>query len=82
MMHRLGDRPEFLKHSKASLKIYIKNDVMDYVSACVTCQQTKYLPQRPLGLLHPLPIPYSVWEDISLDFRLPTYNGQTVLWWL
>lgn len=30
----------------------IKQDIKEYVSACHTCQQTKYIPQRPLRLLH------------------------------
>lgn len=38
----------------------LKKDVADYVSTCHTCQQTQYVPQSPLELLQPLPIPAAV----------------------
>jgi len=42
--------------------------VQDYIQHYITCQKTKSETLAPTGLLQPLPIPYLVWDDISLDF--------------
>lgn len=59
----------------------MKQDVTDYVNACLTCQQTKIPNHLPFGLLQLLPIPSAVWEDISLDFitGLPSFQTNTVI---
>lgn len=56
-------------------------DVKDFVSKCLSCQQTKYIPRLPLGLLQPIPPPSGIWEDTAMDFMvgMPTYQGQTVI---
>jgi hypothetical protein len=46
----------------------LKNDIVDYLSKCLECQQVKEEHQNPVGLLHPLPIPEWKWETISIDF--------------
>ena len=59
----------------------MRQDIKQFISECIVCQQTKYVTSKPGGLLQPLPIPTNVWEDISLDFitSLPNSNGFTVL---
>lgn len=59
----------------------MRKDITSFISTCLVCQQTKYSTQKPRGLLHPLPIPTNVWEDISLDFitGLPVSGGYSVL---
>ena len=46
----------------------MKNDISEYVSKCLTCQQVKIEHQVPSGLLNPLPIPQWKWANISMDF--------------
>jgi hypothetical protein len=59
----------------------MRSDVAEFVKSCVVCQQTKPSNHSPYGLLHPLPVPERVWEDISLDFivRLPSFQTHTVI---
>lgn len=53
----------------------IMKSVQNYVAQCLVCHRHKY--QFPAGLLHPLPIPAAVWDDISMDFitGLPKFAG-------
>lgn len=55
----------------------MRQDIKDFVAHCVICQQTKYTTNKPNGLLQHLPIPTSIWEDISFDFvtSLPVSGG-------
>ncbi|MCH86039.1 hypothetical protein A2U01_0006893, partial [Trifolium medium] len=59
----------------------MKNDVINFVNACLVCQQTKTPTHLPYGPLQPLPIPNEVWEDISMDFiiGLPPSQGYTTI---
>jgi transposase InsO family protein len=54
-------------------------DVQQYVQTCACCQRNKPLNDKPLGVLHPLPIPRDKWESVSMDFitQLPQTNGTT-----
>lgn len=56
-------------------------DVASFVAQCKTCQQIKYIPSSPAGLLQAIQPPTQVWEDLSMDFivRLPAYNNYTVI---
>ena len=46
----------------------MKNDIFEYVSKCLMCQQVKAEHQVPSGLLNPLPIPHWKWDNITMDF--------------
>lgn len=56
-------------------------DIIEFVSACPTCQQIKHIPRPPFGLLQPIAPPTAVSEDVTMDFitKLPAIKGQTVI---
>ena len=47
---------------------YMKNDIVDYVSQCLTCQKIKAVHKRPAGKLQPLDVLKWKWEHITMDF--------------
>jgi len=59
----------------------MRTDVQKFVSECSICQTTKYETKKPTGLLQPLPLPFAIWEDLSLDFitGLPPSHGFSVI---
>ncbi|ESZ91789.1 hypothetical protein SBOR_7827 [Sclerotinia borealis F-4128] len=42
-----------------------------YVQACELCVRTKSSKASPPGFLQPLPVPFRVWSDISIDYITP-----------
>jgi len=58
----------------------IRQDTQKFIKQCVDCLQTKYVPQKPAGLLQPIPPLSRPWEDLALDFitGLPNSQGATV----
>jgi hypothetical protein len=56
----------------------LKEDVIEHVKECTTCQENKDEQTHPAGLLQPLPIPEHKWERISMDFitDLPRAQGK------
>ena len=60
----------------------MKEDVLAFVKGCDLCQRNKPSNAKPLGLLHPLPVPSRRWESVSMDFimQLPmTKNGHDAI---
>ena len=55
--------------------------VQDFVRNCTTCQRNKSEHLQPAGLLLALPVPTTVWTDISMDFieALPKVGGKSVI---
>jgi hypothetical protein len=46
----------------------MKRDVAAHLALCDTCHRVKAEHQRPAGLLQPLKVPESKWEEIRMDF--------------
>ena len=59
----------------------IAMDVDKYIRSCSQCLRNKSSTQLPSGLLHPLPIPFDRFDDISMDFigPLPKSHGFDML---
>ncbi|XP_062153129.1 uncharacterized protein LOC133861362 [Alnus glutinosa] len=55
--------------------------VKAYLRECDVCQRNKTELRLPAGLLQPLPIPTSIWSDISMEFidGLPKSQGKSVI---
>ena len=61
----------------------LSKDVAKFCLTCGTCQAIKPSTQRPMGLLHPLPIPSRPWESIGMDFigpLPPLPEGYNFIW--
>ena len=61
----------------------MKKDVANFVAKCLVCQKIKAKHQRLAGVLQPIEIAESKWEQISMDFMvdLPkTTNRHDVVW--
>jgi len=43
-------------------------DISKYVLSCDSCQQNKSVNRQPAGLLQPLAIPSTQWEQVTMDF--------------
>ena len=56
-------------------------DIAAFCDSCGRCQMTKPTMQRPMGLLHSLPIPRKPWESVGMDFvgPLPQSKGNDYL---
>ena len=59
----------------------LKREVREFVRTCSVCQQFKYDVSASPGLLQPLPIPQTIWTEISMDFLegLPLVKGKSVI---
>ncbi|GJY71908.1 putative reverse transcriptase domain-containing protein, partial [Tanacetum coccineum] len=61
----------------------MKDEIVTYVSKCLTCAKVKAEYQKPSGLLVQPVIPVWKWENITMDFvtKLPkTTTGQDTIW--
>ena len=53
----------------------MKRDVEKLCNSCIQCRMAKST-SRPHGLYTPLPVPYSPWTDLSMDFVLGLPRSQ------
>ena len=61
----------------------LSRDVAKFCATCGMCQAVKPITQKPMGLLHPLPIPSRPWELIGMDFigpLPPLPEGYNFIW--
>lgn len=60
----------------------IKSEVNRCVAECDVYQKAKYDFRPTARLLHPLPIPNRIWEDLTMDLieALPMSGGHEVIW--
>ncbi|KAK3536207.1 hypothetical protein QTP86_000183 [Hemibagrus guttatus] len=56
-------------------------DIKEFVTAYLACNQSKSLCTAPAGLLHLLPVPRCPWSHIAIDFITgqPPSEGNTIL---
>lgn len=71
-------------HQRVKRLLYWKEmsqDIQTYIMSCQVCQRCKYDTTASPGLLHPLPIPDTIWTDLSMDFidGLPDSFGKSVI---
>lgn len=69
-------------HQRVKSLFYWKGmskDIQSYIRSCNVCQQCKYDTTASPGLIQPLPIPDTIWTDISMDFidGLPLSYGKS-----
>jgi len=59
----------------------LRQIVRHFVCICATCQRNKTENCHPAGLLQPLDVPSTIWQDISLDSieALPKVHGKSVI---
>ncbi|KAH9763086.1 hypothetical protein KPL70_001057 [Citrus sinensis] len=59
----------------------LKGYYRKFVKGCETCERVKATTLKPAGLLQLLPIPFQLWDDISIDFieGLPSSQGKDAI---
>jgi hypothetical protein len=59
----------------------MKQDIHNFVTECEVCQCNKGETVKSSGTLHPLPIPPTIWKDISMEFitGLPKLGNKSII---
>jgi hypothetical protein len=57
-------------------------DLHEFCESCEACARAKGSTKKPMGKLHPLPIPTKPWDSIGMDFigPFPESKGFNYLW--
>ena len=61
---------------------YVRNDIVEFVTNCDSCQRNKSSIEKPQGELQPLAVPRTTWSSISMDLitQLPkTKSGNSTI---
>jgi len=60
----------------------MRKQVDRYVRSCAECQKSRTSRHASFGVLRPLPVPETPWEDIPMDFvtGLPECEGYDAIW--
>lgn len=70
-------------HTPPHCIVMSHEEMAEFVSKCLICQQVKAEHQRPAGTLQPLPMEQLQWEHITMDFvtGLPrSKHGNDAIW--
>jgi hypothetical protein len=59
----------------------MKQDIRNFLAQCEVCQCNKGETVKSPGIVQPLPIPPTIWKDISMDFitGLPKSGNKSVI---
>jgi len=59
----------------------MKKDILTFIAKCNVCQRHKEETVKALGTLQPLPVPASIWTEVSMDFNrgLPKSRNKSVI---
>lgn len=59
----------------------MRQSVIEFIRCCQVCQKCKYDISASPGLLQPIKLPNTVWEEVTMDFveGLPKSNGKDVI---
>jgi transposase InsO family protein len=68
MSGHFGVHRTYLKISRYYTWPGLRADVRRFVKACLSCRKAKSTRHAPYGLLHPLPIPETPFEVVTMDF--------------
>lgn len=59
----------------------MKESIIAFIKQCIVCQKCKYDQSAYPRMLQPLPIPTTIWEEVTMDFieGLPKSKGKEVI---
>jgi hypothetical protein len=60
----------------------VREDLKRYLRNCIECLRNKTRRHAEYGLLHPMPVPKKLWDEIAMDFitDLPVSEGYDTIW--
>jgi len=76
-----GFQKTYARTRRSFFWIGMKKDILTFVAECDVCQRHKGETVNTPGTLQPLPIPASIWIEVSMDFitGLPKSGNKSVI---